>query len=312
MSPAPRRSRLGNAVTARRYADFFASAGWQVRIAAEYDGRPYDALIAIHARRSGRSALRYARAYPDRPLVVVLSGTDLYRDLPKSALALRALASARTIVSLQPDAIRFVPRALRSKCVSIVQSAAPPYARRPRHAPEAVSFCVVGHLRREKDPLRAAYALRHIARDLDVHVVQIGGVLDERYAVVARRIAAADARYEFLGELSAKRALQRIASSDALVISSRMEGVANVVCEAIACGTPVLASRISGNVGLLGKEYAGYFQLADARGLAALMRRYATQPSFARRLREQVRSLQPLVAPEREREAWLGLIRQVV
>lgn len=72
-----------------------------------------------------------------------------------------------------------------------------------------------------------------------------------------------------------------------LVHPSRMEGGAHVVIEAVLSGTPVLASRIDGNVGLLGKDYAGYFPVGDAGGLAALLQLVRDEPSLLTSLPEQ-------------------------
>ena len=93
-----------------------------------------------------------------------------------------------------------------------------------------------------------------------------------------------------------------------MVISSRMEGGANVVCEALRIGVPVLASRIAGNVGLLGERYAGYFPVGDERSLARLLDRASTEPRFYMELKRQVASLRPQVDPKSEaralRAAW--------
>ena len=93
-----------------------------------------------------------------------------------------------------------------------------------------------------------------------------------------------------------------------MVISSRMEGGANVVCEALRIGVPVLASRIPGNVGLLGDGYPGYFPLEDERALARLITRAATNAGFYRSLKAYVRKLRPRVAPHAEASALLAAI----
>jgi len=88
-----------------------------------------------------------------------------------------------------------------------------------------------------------------------------------------------------------------------MVISSRMEGGANVVCEALRIGVPVLASRISGNVSLLGASYSGYFRLEDERELAELINQALEKKSFYRTLKRQIARLQPMVDPRREARA---------
>ena len=89
-------------------------------------------------------------------------------------------------------------------------------------------------------------------------MIHLGAALDPKLEAEARA-GCARPRYRWLGSVPHARALRWLASSHAMVISSRMEGGANVVCEALRIGVPVLASRISGNVGLLGRGYPGYF-----------------------------------------------------
>jgi glycosyltransferase involved in cell wall biosynthesis len=100
-----------------------------------------------------------------------------------------------------------------------------------------------------------------------------------------------------------------MASSHAMVISSRMEGGANVVCEALRIGVPVLASSIPGNVGLLGARYPGYFRLEDEKDLARLIGK-CMQPGFYRRLKRAVAPLRAKVSPRNEAQALLRAIRQ--
>jgi glycosyltransferase involved in cell wall biosynthesis len=97
-----------------------------------------------------------------------------------------------------------------------------------------------------------------------------------------------------------------------------MEGGAHVVMEAVCSGTPVLASRIAGNVGMLGAGYEGYFEHGDAAALAKLLLacRYA-QPADdpahfgLARLRAQCALRAPLFAPETERRAVEQLVDEL-
>ncbi len=311
VAPAAATRRTGNAHTAQRYAAFLRSAGHRVRMLCAWNGEALDLLIALHARKSASAVLDFARAYPDRPVVVVLTGTDVYRDLARSKRALRALELASRIITLQPYAIARIPRRLHAKAIAIVQSATAPRTTASR-AESGAQFCVLGHLRAEKDPLRAAYALRYLRRALDLRVVQAGAALDARYAGIARRIAERDARYAYIGDVPHARAQRILSRATALVLGSRMEGGANVLSEAIAAGTPVLASRIGGNVGILGPDYPGYFPVGDTRACAALMRRCVEDRIFLEALRSRVRRLKPLVAPTRERRLLLGVVASAI
>jgi len=135
--------------------------------------------------------------------------------------------------------------------------------------------------------------------------------MSPEWAARARRLTQAEPHYRWLGELPRGRARRLLARSHAMVISSRMEGGANVVSEAIVCGVPVLASRVPGNVGLLGDDYPAYYPIGDTAALAALMQRAATDQRFHADLLRRVRRLQPLFRPEREREAWRRLLKEL-
>ena len=311
VSPSAATRRTGNVHTAQRYAGFFRSAGHRVRLLSSWNGEPLDVLVALHARKSAGAVLAFAKAHPERPIILVLTGTDVYRDLARSKRAQRALELATRIITLQPDALSRIPRRFHAKVTSIVQSAALPPLGAPQRG-NTVQFCVLGHLRAEKDPMRAGYALRVLPRSLDVRVVQAGGALEERYLRAAEALAARDPRYRYVGEVTHARALRILARSSALVLSSRMEGGANVLCEAIAAGVPVIASRISGNLGILGADYPAYYPLGDTAACARLMWRCIEDAAFVRRLRARVRQLRPLVAPARERRLLLGVLARAV
>ena len=134
------------------------------------------------------------------------------------------------------------------------------------------------------------------------------GDLDPGLGKQARQLMRGDKRYRWLGGVPHERALRWLASSHAMVISSRMEGGANVVCEALRIGVPVLASRISGNVGLLGRDYVGYFPVEDEGALAGLMGRAASDRRFYENLKTQVKRLRAKVAPQAEARALLAAI----
>ena len=107
-------------------------------------------------------------------------------------------------------------------------------------------------------------------------------------------------RFQWLGELDKTSTRQLMANSAVMVISSVMEGGANVVSEACRAGLPVLASDIPGNVGLLGRDYAGYFPVENEQALAELLHRSETDPGFLATLKKQVGKLADRFLPEKE------------
>jgi putative glycosyltransferase (TIGR04348 family) len=310
VTPAPPRSRTGNAVTAARWARILRGLGHRVTVAGEYRGQAADALVALHARKSHRWIERFRRERPRAPLIVALTGTDLYRDLRRSARARRSLRLASRLVVLQPLALRSLPAGARRKTRVILQSAVPP-ARRSRPRPGAFEVSVVANLRAVKDPLRAARAARRLPEQSRVRVVHLGAAIDKTMRRRARREEAANPRYEWLGSVPRPRALRILARSRLLVLSSRLEGGANVVSEALVASVPVLASRIPGSVGLLGARYPGYFRVGDTAALARLLSRAESDRAFYDRLRRWCRRRRRLVTPAAERAAWRRLLSEL-
>lgn len=307
VTPAGAGSRAGNRHTALRWAAMLRAAGYRVGVAQEWTPAiPADLLLALHARRSHASLLAFRTRHPGRPMLLALTGTDVYRDIHTSAEARESLRLADRFIVLQPRAIDELEKALRRRASVVYQSC----ASHLRHQPIRRGFriCVIGHLREEKDPLRALDALAYVPPGAGIKVVQLGASLDIAIERDARAGCAREPRYRWLGSVPHARALRWLASSHAMVISSRMEGGANVVSEAIRIGVPVLASRISGNIGLLGDDYPAYFPPGDGRALAALMRHAAVESGFYAGLLERMRRLRPLVAPSNEARLLLAAI----
>lgn len=96
-----------------------------------------------------------------------------------------------------------------------------------------------------------------------------------------------------------------------MVISSNQEGGANVVSEAIVAGVPVIASDIPGNVGLLGRDYPGYYPVRDEAALARLLHRAETEPAFLNNLERFGRKLKPLFRRDREQAALKQIVNSV-
>lgn len=310
ISPAPAGSRSGNRITAERWAGILRRLGHRVGITQSYDSERCDLLIALHARRSAGAVARFRARNPVKPIVVALTGTDIYRDLPRNREARRSLRLTDRLVVLQPLALGEIPRRWRGKGRVIFQSAAKT-PKRGRPAKSTFDVAVIGHMRRVKDPLRAARAARLLPRSSRIRVLQAGTALEPGMAARARAEQRRNPRYRWLGELSPGAARRLLARSRLLVLSSLLEGGANVISEAVVDGVPVLASRIQGNVGLLGAGYGGYFRVRDARGLARLLGRAETDTRFYAQLRKQCARLAPRFRPAREQAAWKKLLGEL-
>ena len=309
VSPALADANNGNWHTALRWSRFLAGVA-QPQIVQAWDGTPVDALIALHARRSADSIARFRAAQPHAPLGLVMTGTDLYRDLQTDTSAQHALECASHVVVLQDEALKKLPPAAHARARSIVQSAT--RLVRADAAREHVTLVAVGHLRAEKDPLTLMAAARALPAETAIRIVHLGGALDPALGDTARATMRQCPHYRWLGALPAPAARRWIARSRALVHMSRMEGGANVVIEAVRSQVPVLASRIDGNVGLLGADYAGYFPVGDAPALAELMQRFASDAQFAQHLAAQCRAREPRFAPAEERRAVRALLADMM
>ena len=312
VTPALADANNGNWQTASRWARML-SRDYRVRLAASWDGTAGDAadvLIALHARRSADSIARWALLQPARPLVGVLTGTDLYRDIHDNASAQHSLAVAQRLIVLHERAVEDLPPLHRGKAVACFQSTP---ARRPLQKTQRhLNALMVGHLREEKSPQTYFDAARLLQGRTDIHLDHIGAALDPLLGREALATQQACPHYRWLGALPHAATRQRIQRAHVLVHASRMEGGAHVVMEAIRSGTPVLASRIAGNIGMLGAGYAGYFEPGDAQGLATLLRRCRDEPPTIAALRAQCQARSPLFEPARERATLLALLADLL
>jgi putative glycosyltransferase (TIGR04348 family) len=270
------------------------------------------ALIALHARRSRAAIAAWKALHPQRPLIVALTGTDLYRDVPAGDPdALASLVDADRLIVLQEDAIAHVPRAPRDKVRVVYQSAR---SLRP-FAPKSTAslHCLlVAHLRDEKDPRTAFEAWRRLDQGLPATLTIVGGALDEAIASEARALSEGDPRVRYVGPRPHAWTRQAIKRAHLLLVSSRMEGGANVVVEAVTSGTPVVGSRMSGNVGMLGDAYPGLFAVGDADALARLVERAHVDRSFLAELGARCDAQRHRFSPATERETLRRLLDEAL
>jgi len=298
ITPYGREHRNGNWHTAARWARFLREAGHTVRTQVEWDGRDADLMLALHARRSFASIRAFAERFPSRPLLLTLTGTDLYRDIHEDSDAQQALELAHRIIVLQERGVDELPAHLAARTRVIYQSS-PDMARRPSPA-HSFEVLVIGHLRTEKDPFRAALATAYLPEHSQIQVTHLGSALSDDMAETAELAQNKLPRWHWAGEVPHKAVLKRLARAHLMVISSVMEGGANVICEALAADVPVLASHMPGNVGMLGEDYPGYFPVGDERRLAKLLSMAETDPDFYADLLSHARQRRGLMRPEQE------------
>ncbi|TYC62548.1 TIGR04348 family glycosyltransferase [Marinobacter sp. BW6] len=304
ITPAKPGSKAGNRATAERWKVLLENAGHSVDVITEYGGEACDAFIALHAWRSVTAVRRFRKTWPGKPLIVALTGTDIYlhqHEYPEDTLYSMDVADA--LIGLHNLVTDDIPANFGGKLVTLYQSADGPES---FPAPEAdgdsdiFRASVIGHLRDEKDSLRAAYAARLLPEDSQIQIVCAGKPHNGDWQSKAEQEMAENPRFHWLGELEKADTRQLMANSQIMVISSVMEGGANVVSEACRAGLPVIASDIPGNVGLLGKDYAGYFPVGNERALAHILYRAEQDPEFLATLKNQVSQLAGYFVPEKE------------
>jgi putative glycosyltransferase (TIGR04348 family) len=309
VTPALAAANNGNWQTAWRWAQML-SADYRVHLVRQWSGEPADMMVALHARRSAASIAAWTKAFPGRPLAVVLTGTDLYRDILVDASAQASLRAAHMLIVLHELAPLDVPAALREKCRLCRQSTP---SRRPLQKPGALlRALMVGHLREEKSPRTYFEAARRLAPRADIVLDHIGAVLDAGLGAEAEALQHALTNYCWLGERPHAATRMSIQRAHVLVHASRIEGGAHVVMEAVRSGTPVLASRIAGNVGMLGADYGGYFEFGDAAGLATLIERCRDDATMLPALKAQCDARAPLFDPACERATLRRLVAELM
>ena len=310
VTPAPAQAHTGNRTTADRWARLLGQLGHQVNVQKSWDGEECDLLIALHARRSFPAIQRFRQKHPLAPLVVALTGTDLYGDLESGTDAICSLELASRIVVLQALAAEAVPESARRKVRVIYQSAERP-SPSARREESWFQVCVLAHLRAVKDPLRVAYAVRGLPSLSKIQVKHAGAVLDTDFGRQVEAEQRTNPRYQWLGPLSHENAMDLLARSHMLVLTSQLEGGANVISEAIAISIPIISSLIPGSVGILGSDYPGYFPVGDSAALREQLLRAESEDGFYRDLQQWVARLHPLVSASRERQTWAALLSEL-
>jgi len=311
VSPALLDANNGNWQTAKRWASLL-SVHYRTRIIKDWPddkAQSDDIMLALHARRSAPSIGAWALQRDKAALIVVLTGTDLYRDIHTDTHAQQSLDSAARLIVLQSMGVSELPVQHHAKTHVVLQSTT---TRKTLHKIQRVLRAVmVGHLRDEKSPQTLFAAAQLLRAREDIFIEHIGAGLDAALAQDAINTEAACANYTWARALKHSQTRSKIQHAHVLVHASKMEGGAHVVMEAVCSGTPVIASDIAGNVGMLGEDYAGYFPVGDAQALAAMLERCKDEPQFIDTLKSQCAQRAPLFAPQAEASALLQVIQSL-
>ena len=316
ISPALSDANNGNWQTANRWRQMLAK-NFYCRIVKTWPDKfanQDEVMIALHARKSAESIAAWHAAHGSARLVLALTGTDLYRDIQTDTAAQASLDMASRLIVLQELAMLGLPEQHRAKAEMIFQSTAsqPTLEKSVAH----LRAVMVGHLRDEKSPETLFAAARLLKAPDGIFIDHIGAGLDAALATAAEATAKACPHYRWLNAVPHRATRRAIGQAHVLVHASKMEGGAHVLMEAVCSGTPVLASRIDGNVGMLGTDYLGYFDWGDAAGLARLLhecRASRSDPNgFLAQLQKQCVARAPLFAPELESAKLNALVEALV
>jgi putative glycosyltransferase (TIGR04348 family) len=293
-----------------RWQNFLEQLGYAVVTTESWSGADSAMLIALHAYRSHSSIMEFYKNHHNKPIILVLTGTDLYRDMAVHGEVIRSMEIADKLIVLQSAALESIPLHLRHKAQVIYQSVSVDIA--PSIASSDFQIAVIGHLREEKDPFCIARSLPLIPADSKISVLHLGLAMNEQIELTARGYNENLERYQWIGEVSHADALKMLSKSRLMVISSRMEGGAHVVSEAIDLGIPVIASDIPGNQGLLGDDYLGYYPVGNEAALASLLSHCETMPDFYSALKKQIDTRRDLISPKREMQSIKELLIEVM
>ncbi len=308
ISPAAAQSTSGNYTTAMRWKRILQALGHRVHLEQQYSGQKCDLMIALHAWRSAQSIENFKYLHKDKPLVVALTGTDIYRYIhthPQQTLA--SMKHANQLVGLHDEVRNAIPRQFWKKLNVIFQASTLKPIRRLKNLAN-FDVCVAGHLRAEKDPLRVAYAVRSVPQSSQLRVRHFGRAHTTDWQRDARLETCRNSRYHWFGEVSHSLLRRELTKCKLLVLPSRMEGGANIISEAITGHVPVIASCIEGSTGLLGRNYQGYFDPENTQQLRKMLLQCERQQAFYQTLRRQCHARLPLFSPAREKHRWQQLL----
>ena len=303
----PHGSLGGNRTTALRWAKLLRELGWHVARASERKQPEAQLVLALHAAHTREEVEELLGRNPAAKLLVACTGTDLYEAREASQ---PLLDRADRVLVLQDRMLAELSEPQRARARLIYQSA-PALEDPPSPPSDYLRVALIASVRPVKDPLLAARAARMLPDTSRVRIVHLGEAIDPALTEEVRRESAENPRYEWRGHASRLEALRLIAGSHAALLPSKSEGGASLITEALAAGTPILASDAPGNVGLLGEDHPGLFPRGDAEALSRLLGRAESEDGFLQILRERSGEHAWIASTDRERAAWQELLAEL-
>ena len=318
-TPTPPGSKKGNRITAIRWARILRGLGHRVDVV---DGvrlktsARYDCMIALHAKRAHQAIVKFQKQFPDAALIVCLTGTDLHADLQNTngaaarRMALDSVQRADKLVMLEPQGRLMLPSKMRAKAIVIFQSARK-ITNPPAPLKSVFEVTLIGHLRAEKDPFLAARAAAGLPETSRVRIIHIGVALNAKMKRAAESEMKTNARYRWLGQRDHAETLRRLARSQLMVLTSKIEGAPSAISEAIVNRVPILATRIPATLGMMGPGHPGLFKIGSVVGLRRLMQKAECDSAFLKSLTQKSIQLQKRFSLEAEVDCWRKLISAI-
>src|SRR6185436_4055708 len=253
-------------------------------------GFPFDLIDAHFAYPDGLAAALLGGIFRV-PVVITLRGSivrlrhyPLHRPQLRWALrrAARVLAVSQSLkavaagLGVPGEQIRVIPNGVDA---DVFVPREPADARRALGLPlDATIILSVGGLNEGKGHHRVVAQLPELARrfpDL-LYVIVGGGRAGESsrplIETMAARLGVTD-RVRLVGERPHEEVATWLAAADLFCLATRSEGWANVLLESLACGTPVVSTRVGGNAEIVSHDGLGILVPAqDDRALAAAIR----------------------------------------
>lgn len=282
-------------------------------------------VVAMRARRLSRDAdVVYATSMVGRsafavraPLVVKVAGDSAFErsrrlglydgvlaDFERARLGLRgrALRQWRTATLRRARTLLAPSEFLRAIVVSwgidaarvrVVPNATPPLPELPARDPAAApTLAFAGRLTPAKALETAFAAVAAAQTDVSLAVAGDGELREELERVAGPRV-------RFLGPLPRDRVLALLASADAVLLSSSWENFPHVLVEALAVGTPVIATRVGGIPEIVEDGVNGLLvPPGDVTALAGAIDRFYRDVPLRERLRAAAAPSAQRFAPE--------------
>lgn len=312
-SPFPRQDNQGNSITSERLKSMLVQSGFSVVMETEtYQGQQARCMVALNARRSAQAVNLFRKTCPDAKVIVIITGTDInHAEMAESmSPTLVTMQDADALVVLHEVALTSVPDELREKCHVIYPSLDLPEGMIHQSVPgDHFQVVMAGNLRLVKNPQLAIEACKILPPDSSIRVSAYGAADEDMIQVIDGEGESATA-FSWQGKTDHGHLLQIMSRSQLLLNTSTQEGGANAICEAISMGLPVVASHIQGNVGMLGADYTGYFPSGDAKALANLLYRCATDTVFYGELKSHIAARGAMFSYAVECKAWVDLLSQ--